>query len=60
MPRYSYRCGCGEEFEKSRPMSEYKEPAECPRCGKLAAKSVSAVALSGFNNLGQSTGRSFG
>jgi len=60
MPRYSYKCTeCGKEFEDVKPMSKYKEPTTC-ECGKLAKRSISEVALSGFNNLGQSTGRKFG
>ena len=59
MPTYSYECECGKEFDKNVPMSEYKEPQAC-ECGKMAKKKVSAVALNGFNNLGQSTGRMYG
>lgn len=59
MPNYSYKCKCGKEFDRFRPMSEYKEPAKC-ECGRMAERSVSEVALAGFNNLGQSTGRAFG
>ena len=32
MPVYEYECGCGERFEKLRPISEYQEPSPCPKC----------------------------
>jgi putative FmdB family regulatory protein len=32
---YGYKCEeCGNEFTFSRHNSEYKLPADCPKCGK--------------------------
>ena len=37
MPLYEYE-HCGEVFELLRPMSEYQEDGECPKCGRMASK----------------------
>ena len=45
MALYEYRCSdCGDEFEQRRPMSEADSPAECPECGKEAARLPSVFA----------------
>lgn len=41
MPIYEYRCECGQEFEKLRPMSQCSESSVCPECGKEANKVIS-------------------
>lgn len=45
MALYEYRCAdCGTEFEQRRPMSEADSSAECPACGKQAARLPSVFA----------------
>lgn len=57
MPNYDYRCECGEVFEE-RNSIEKRKMARC-KCGKIANLKPGAVALAGFNNLGQSTRKAF-
>lgn len=39
MAIYEYRCSaCGNEFERTRPISEAGEPATCPSCGGSGTK----------------------
>ena len=45
MPTYDYKCECGHVFRKLRPMSESSEPADCPKCGKSAKKTLTAPNL---------------
>ena len=41
MPTYEYRCEhCGAEFDKLLPIARYKEPQDCPECGKGPAKKM--------------------
>lgn len=41
MPIYVYDCSkCDHEFELTRPMSEYKDPGNCPQCGNVGEKIV--------------------
>ena len=45
MALYEYRCAdCGTEFEQRKPMREADSPAECPSCGKQAARLPSVFA----------------
>ncbi len=43
MPVYTYRCKCGNTFEKIRPMSRAGEDFPCPLCGAAASRSVAAI-----------------
>jgi len=43
MPIYEYRCGCGQEFEELKQMSQCSESSACPTCGKGAERKISSV-----------------
>ncbi len=43
MPVYTYRCECGNHFEKIRPMSLAAEDFPCPDCGTEASRSVASI-----------------
>ena len=47
MPVYSYRCQCGEVFDKFLPLKAYREAQVCPSCGLVAEKQLTAVAVLG-------------
>lgn len=38
MPKYLYKCECGEEMIREFPMSKFKKKVKCV-CGKMAKKS---------------------
>lgn len=41
MPLYEYHCEfCGHMFEQMRSMAEYREPHDCPICGRPAARMI--------------------
>lgn len=43
MPFYAYQCpDCDEQFDRMLPMSRFDEPQECPACGTVARKVISA------------------
>ena len=50
MPVYDYSCkDCGH-FTASRPMSEYKAPADCPSCGAASERVlVTAPGVAGMD-----------
>lgn len=46
MPLYDYLCEhCDHRFSSLRPLAEYREPSNCPICGQLAERVVSAPRL---------------
>jgi putative FmdB family regulatory protein len=45
MPLYNYVCRNCREFTQWRPMSEARQPASCPNCGRAAPRAVSAPRL---------------
>jgi putative FmdB family regulatory protein len=47
MPLYDYKCICGKTFEAMKQMSE-RACAECPDCGIMANKILSAPAVRSF------------
>ena len=47
MPVYSYKCTCGERFERFLRVAEYKEPQYCPACAEVAEKVLAAPAVLG-------------
>lgn len=54
MPRYDFRCECGDEFTATYPMSEVPTVADCPRCRGSARRLMSAP------NLGRTGSAAFG
>jgi putative FmdB family regulatory protein len=49
MPAYEYNCpDCGP-FTAIRPMAEFSQPQPCEGCGELAARALTAPALSGMD-----------
>ncbi len=49
MPNYDFRCdSCTAEFEVSRPLSQAREPADCPACGARARRVFSPLAVNGL------------
>lgn len=55
MPTYEYRCPeCDCRFERTRPVSEASQDAECPSCGADARRAFSPVGVvfkgSGFHS----------
>jgi putative FmdB family regulatory protein len=45
MPMYDYHCcGCGA-FSALRPLSEYRDPMQCPGCGGATSRVISAPSL---------------
>lgn len=45
-PVYLYGCSkCRHEFEEVKPISEYDQPANCPDCGKVGKKLVTAPSV---------------
>ena len=49
MPDYNYQCESCGGFTANRPMSAFASPAECPHCGALAPRAVSAPMLGGHS-----------
>ncbi len=51
MALYEYYCPkCKQVFQLQRPMSEYKQPAQCPGCNAEAERLVSSFASKiGYN-----------
>lgn len=43
MPIYEYRCGCGQEFEELKLMSQCSESSVCPQCGVRAERKISSM-----------------
>ncbi len=43
MPVYTYKCECGNGFEKIQPMSKASDDQPCPECGKEAPRSVGSI-----------------
>ena len=46
MPTYSYRCKCGEQFDRVLPLSRFDEPQLCS-CGAEAVRIIVAPAVIG-------------
>lgn len=46
MPVYSYKCRCGERFDRFLRLSEYQRPQYC-KCGLQAEKQLAAPAVRG-------------
>ncbi len=45
MPTYEYWCPtCAKEFEQMRPITESREPSNCPTCGGSSEKLMSVFA----------------
>lgn len=44
MPTYDYACGACGSFEALRPIARRDEPARCPGCGAVAARSAVGAA----------------
>lgn len=42
MPKYDFKCECGEKIERDAPMSEAPKKVKCPKCGKMADRDWSA------------------
>lgn len=43
MPKYIYYCSkCDLKFEKTYKIEDYKKPTDCPNCGNLAEKVITA------------------
>ena len=53
MPIYEFECAEHGTFELTRPMALMREPAECPDCGGLGKRLLSAPNLA----TGSATGR---
>ena len=50
MPVYDYECGQCGVFTALRPMSECRDPLQCPACGQEAPRAfVTAPALAGMD-----------
>ncbi len=45
MPIYEFECDDHGTFELSRPMALVRQPAECPECGVVAKRLLSAPSL---------------
>ena len=45
MPIYEFECADHGLFELTRPMAQVREPAECPECGELGKRLLSAPSL---------------
>tara|TARA_R100000458_G_scaffold17345_3_gene15032 strand:- start:13506 stop:13955 length:450 start_codon:yes stop_codon:yes gene_type:complete len=60
MPLYSYHCkSCDEVFEDLVSGSKYKEPQECPKCGKLSERTAYGQKINA-HGLGLTDGRGEG
>lgn len=46
MPIYSYRCKCGNEFDKLCKISEMDDDKVCPSCGELTRETFMSGAPS--------------
>jgi putative FmdB family regulatory protein len=42
MPIYEYECACGQSFADLLPSSDASEARNCPACGQVARRIVSA------------------
>jgi len=41
MPLYEYKCpNCSEVFEEALPLSNYKDPVNCPDCNVVSEKQI--------------------
>jgi putative FmdB family regulatory protein len=40
MPAYDYECECGEVVEKIFPMTKQAKRVKCPKCGKMAKRTI--------------------
>lgn len=38
MPRYSYQCSCGIQFEAMNSVAKHQDPKPCPSCGQDAPR----------------------
>jgi len=45
MPIYEFECQAHGTFELTRPMAQVRDPAECPDCGALGKRLLSAPNL---------------
>jgi putative FmdB family regulatory protein len=45
MPLYEYHCVCGNRIDQLRALAIRDVPADCERCGALAARAVSVPRL---------------
>ena len=53
MALYEYNCpGCGTTFEKRMPMSEVKQRLKCPKCKKMAQKTIGNFSVVGVADAG--------
>lgn len=49
MPVYEYECTACGVFSALKPMSRSADPCECPECGTLSARKISAPFLAGMS-----------
>lgn len=47
MPVYEYQCTCGSRFDRFLRLAQFQEPQNCPSCGNVAEKRLSAPAVRG-------------
>jgi putative FmdB family regulatory protein len=53
MALYEYNCpSCGATFEKRMPMNEVKQRMKCPKCKKMARKTIGNFAVVGVSEPG--------
>ena len=54
---YEYRCAaCGTVTEKRMPMSAVTQTLKCPKCGKMARKTIGNFAVVGLSQAGVADG----
>jgi putative FmdB family regulatory protein len=53
MPIYEYECANHGSFELTRAMAQVRDPAECPDCGKLGKRLLSAPNLASGSAVGR-------
>ncbi len=53
MALYEYNCpNCGNTFDKRVPMAEVKQRIKCPKCKKMAKKTLGNFAVVGLADVG--------
>jgi len=45
MPNYDFRCSVHGLFEMTKPMSECALPVNCPTCGALSPRAITATGV---------------
>ena len=49
MPLYEYECGSCGSFKEFQSMSRWLDPVDCPDCGELSDRTISAPQISNVN-----------